>query len=65
MEFVDYPYTPDGERKAVMRIEERSATAITFAAEEASDHSALSIGAIVSADRQTVYWINDTKPLPE
>lgn len=22
------------------------------------------VGAIVSADRQTIYWVNDTKPLP-
>ena len=22
------------------------------------------LGAIVSSDRQTVYWVNDTKPLP-
>lgn len=26
--------------------------------------SATYLGAIVSPDRQTIYWINDTKPLP-
>lgn len=64
LEFVNYPYTPEGERRAIMRIEKRSANALTMAAEEEAEHSVLTIGAIVSADRQTVYWVNDTKPIP-
>lgn len=29
-----------------------------------TDHSKNYLGCIVSADRQTVYWLNDTQPLP-
>lgn len=32
---------------------------------EGAPHSGASyLGGIVSADRQTVYWVNETKPLP-
>ena len=65
LEFIDFPYTPEGERIAIMRIVSRSATTMTMASEDAADHAALSIGAITSADKRTVYWINTSRPLPQ
>ena len=64
LEFLDIPYTPDERRHAIMTIIERTDTTMTMACEVASEHGALSIGAITSADRQVVYWVNDTRPLP-
>lgn len=38
---------------------------MTATCKEPNRHSdANYLGAIVSSDRQTIYWVNDTKPLP-
>jgi hypothetical protein len=47
-----------------MTIESRTDNEITFAAGEAAEHVPLYLGAILSADRSTVYWVNNTRPLP-
>lgn len=48
----------------IMTIESRTPTEIVFAAAEAVQHNAAYIGGIVSNDRQVVYWVNDSQPLP-
>lgn len=48
----------------VMRMTRISPTEVEFAASAAAAHTAASIGAILSNDRQAVYWVNETNPLP-
>lgn len=56
-----YSTNPD----AIYRIVNRTATTLEFAADAPSEtHGANYIGAIVSPTRETIYWINDSKPLP-
>lgn len=43
---------------------ERSSERLVFRAHQESSHAAGYLGCIVSSDRQTVYWINETRPLP-
>lgn len=46
-------------------ISEISDDLLTLTARQVGGHAFASyLGAIVSADRQTVYWVNDSKPLP-
>lgn len=46
-------------------IENKTNTTIEFVSMEPLEtHGANYLGAIVSADRQTIYWINETMPLP-
>lgn len=46
-------------------IGEKTDTRMTMHQRETSTHGdANYLGAIVSADRQTVYWVNETRPLP-
>lgn len=50
---------------AAMTIVERTDNEITFAVANEGQHStAFSIGAILSNDREEVYWINTNRPLP-
>lgn len=48
----------------VMSMTRISDTEVQFIAASAVNHSAKSIGAILSADRSMVYWVNETNPLP-
>lgn len=49
----------------VFDIVEKSDTSLELAVREAAPHSGNTyLGAIVSPDRQTVYWVNNSKPLP-
>lgn len=48
----------------VMTIESRSANEIVFTTAVAVQHGQTYLGGILSSDRQTVYWVNNTKPLP-
>lgn len=48
----------------VMTLREKTHFKLVFSANEASSHSASSIGAILSQNREEVYWVNDTNPLP-
>ena len=50
----------------LMRIVSKTETGMTVevAADETQHPSNLSIGALLSDDRQTVYWQNNTNPLP-
>jgi hypothetical protein len=43
---------------------ERSDTMLKFTSSQSSTHGASYLGCIVSADRQTIYWVNNSKPLP-
>lgn len=46
-------------------ISEISDEMLTLNARQEGGHAFASyLGGIVSADRQTVYWVNDSKPLP-
>lgn len=43
----------------------KTATTLEVAQVTTSSHSLpIYLGAIVSADRETIYWVNNTKPLP-
>lgn len=42
----------------------KSNSEIVLAAAGAVEHSALYLGAILSNDRETIFWINETRPLP-
>lgn len=60
---LEYINTTDPE--AIMDIEVRTDTTISVRPRLVSSHTINNyLGAIVSADRQTVYWVNDTEPLP-
>lgn len=49
----------------LVRIGEKTQNRITLTQQQQYYHSiATYLGAIVSADRQTIYWMNSTKPLP-
>lgn len=48
----------------VMQMVERTQTRVRFTAQNATAHAACYIGAILSADRETIYWVNETNPLP-
>lgn len=39
-------------------------TMVVRQVEESTHASSCYLGAIVSKDRQTVYWVNETKPMP-
>lgn len=45
-------------------IVEQTNTMIKFSASESNVHDRGYLGCIVSADRQTIYWINESRPLP-
>lgn len=47
-----------------MAIESRTDNEIVFSAANAVSHNASYIGAILSADRTEVFWMNETAPLP-
>ena len=50
---------------SIMQITEKTANRIVLQADVESQHySDLSIGALLSEDRQIVYWVNTTNPLP-
>lgn len=51
-------------RRVLMTISARSGSEVTFTAGISTDHGIGSIGAILSADRSLVYWMNNTRPLP-
>ena len=49
----------------MMQITEKSETRMSLTQGRERSHAVpLYLGAIVSADRQTVYWVNNTQPLP-
>lgn len=49
----------------IMDVNVTSATTATATARSTAAHSALYyIGVIASADGSSVYWVNDTRPLP-
>lgn len=49
----------------LMRISEKNDNLIKMTQDEAHSHGgSVYLGAIVSADRQTIYWVNTTQPLP-
>lgn len=50
--------------ETIMDIVERTNTRIFLRARAEALHAVSSIGALVSADRSIVYWINETRPLP-
>ena len=51
--------------RLLLTIAEKSDTRVLMTQDEEQSHSLSSyLGAIVSADRRTVYWVNDTSPLP-
>lgn len=51
---------------SLMRIVSKTENTIVFEATEAAFHVAPAyIGAILSADRSTEYWINMSRPIPE
>lgn len=46
-------------------IVEKTSTTMTLRQKVDAGHEVVTyLGAIVSADRQTTYWVNNTKPLP-
>lgn len=59
---LEYRYRTEGTLLMTMR--ERSDTQVVFSAAESGNHPAGSIGAILSADQNYVYWENLTNPLP-
>lgn len=48
----------------IASVVERGDGYIRFANNLSSGRGACYLGAILSADRQTVYWVNNTRPLP-
>ena len=48
----------------VMTMTRMSDTEVIFQARDEREHNPASIGAILSNDREKIYWINDTRPLP-
>lgn len=48
----------------VMTIENVTPNSVTFSSLAEGDHGRSSIGAILSNDRETVYWVNNSRPLP-
>lgn len=49
----------------MFRIVSKTDTAIEVEQVSSSTHTlGVYLGAIVSADRQTIYWVNNTQPLP-
>ena len=48
----------------VMTMTRNSSTEVTFGNDVTETHSAISIGAILSNNRETIYWVNETRPLP-
>lgn len=48
----------------VMTMNRMSNTEVQFESTTIADHSPKSIGAILSQDRETIYWVNTTNPLP-
>lgn len=49
----------------LMRITEKNDIELKFTQDAPHGHNNPTyIGAIVSADRQTIYWVNNTQPLP-
>lgn len=48
----------------VMHIVERTNNSIVFEADAESVHTACYIGAVLSNDREEVYWLNESRPLP-
>lgn len=58
-------YRYDNSAVNVMNVIERSNNRIVMRAAESSPHGRItSIGMLLSNDRSTVYWINDTRPIP-
>lgn len=58
-----YRNTTDGQY--LYDIVEKTSTEMTLRCRvPREDHIANYLGAIVSPDRQIVYWVNDTKPIP-
>ena len=63
----NYPteFVASTERTQLFGISGRSANSIVLSQLITSSHAVKTyLGAIVSADRRTVYWVNDTRPLP-
>jgi hypothetical protein len=48
----------------MMQMTRLSDTEVIFAATATAEHLTGSIGAILSNDRVTIYWVNETNPLP-
>lgn len=49
----------------VLNIVEKTGNRMILRAGGSADHSTpFYLGAILSADRETIYWVNETKPLP-
>lgn len=49
----------------IIPIKTKTPTEITLGQESVHTHgSSTYLGAIVSQDRETIYWVNDTAPLP-
>lgn len=42
----------------------KSDNELIFESSDAAAHSALYLGAILSSDREAIYWLNESKPLP-
>lgn len=48
----------------VCSVAEKSNNRMLLNAVDEAEHSPAYLGALLSADRETVYWTNNTKPLP-
>lgn len=49
----------------LLDIAEKSDETLTLNARQVTSHiDAYYLGAIISADRETVYWVNESRPLP-
>lgn len=60
---LEYLNTPT--QSFLFNIVSKSSTNMTLRSGVSSIHSVDNyLGAIVSADRQTIYWVNNTNPLP-
>lgn len=58
-------YKDDESTIHLYHVEERAENIIVLKQDAVSSPARASfLGAIVSADRQTVYWVNETNPLP-
>lgn len=53
------------QRSLLFEITEKSDdTLVLTAMEQSTAGGAVYLGCVVSSDRQTIYWVNETRPLP-
>ena len=62
---VPLEHLDDNRNQYLYYIAERSANELSFlCGDPTTAHGANYLAAIVSNDRETIYWVNDSKPLP-